>query len=128
MTVDGLDGLGIRRVLGRSDWGPPVPWGDGWMLTRRDNTGRVIVSVASYPNRDGTPEHLWIHASMSYRDRMPEYADLKLLHQAVFGDRHAYQVFVPAAEHYNYHEFCLHLWGRVDGTPMLPDFAFEGGV
>lgn len=123
-----LDALRIRRTLGRSDWNLPKPWGeDSWLIDRVDGTGRIIVSFAPYDDRDGV-EHDWIHASMSYRDRMPEYADLKLLHQAVFQDRTAYQVFVPPAEHYNYHEFCLHLWGRADGTPVLPDFTFLGAV
>ena len=123
-----IDARRMRQVLGRDRWLPPSPFGhDGWRIDRRDRTGRVIVSLVMYTDRDGIG-HDWLHASMSYVDRLPEYADLKRLHQAVFADRPAYQVFVPAAEHYNHHEFCLHLWGRADGTPMLPDFAYLGGV
>lgn len=123
-----IDVKRIRRVLGRDAWQPPRPFGDdSWLFDRSDRTGRIIVSLVMYADRGGR-QHDWLHASMSYVDRLPEYADLKLLHQAVFGPLPAYQVFVGPAEHYNHHEFCLHLWGRADGTPQLPDFAFAGGV
>jgi hypothetical protein len=45
----------------------------------------------------------------------------------VFGDRWAYQVFAPPADHINLHNFALHLWGRLDGKPVLPDFTFGTG-
>jgi hypothetical protein len=120
-----LDALAIRRALGRTAYGPPEPMGaDTWRYTRTDLTGRVMVSVCPY-GPDGAE---WIHASMSWMDRMPSYDDLKLVHRAVFGGRHAYQVFVPDAEHFNHHAFCLHLWGRVDGARVLPDFTGPGGT
>ena len=100
---------------------------DSWRIDRVDGTGRVIVTVATYADRDGVG-HDWIHASMSYRNWMPTYQDLQRLHAAAYADRPAYQVFVPPGEHYNLHPFCLHLWGRADGTAVLPDFAFAGGV
>lgn len=63
----------------------------------------------------------WIHASITKGARhpsgevygvMPDYADLKWLHEMVFGpERISYQLFVPVAEHCNTHEQCLHLWG-----------------
>jgi hypothetical protein len=123
--VADLNALAIRRGLGPANYGPPEALGaDTWRYTRKDRTGRVMVSLCPYEDDAA----VWIHASISWLDRTPSYEDLKLLHRAVFGDRHAYQVFVPSDEHYNHHEYCLHLWGRLDGTRALPDFAGPGGT
>jgi len=115
-----LNGLAIRRRLGRAEWKPPEPYEpDGYTFMRKDGMASIVVSVG--PQDDG---HDWIHASIARYDRtIPSYDELKLLHRAVFGDAHAYQVFVPKAEHVNIHEFALHLWGRLDGTRALPDFT-----
>jgi len=65
----------------------------------------------------------WVHASIASTDQLPTYADLKLLHHAVFGDGWAYQVFAPPDDHVNIHEYALHIFGRLDGKPALPDFT-----
>ena len=112
------DPLRIRRELGRAQWSRPQRHGpDGWAYVRADRSGSVIVSVAPH---DGDE---WVHASIAWVDHMPSYDDLKLLHRAVFGAGWAYQVFAPPSEHVNIHEFALHLWGRLDGSPALPDFT-----
>lgn len=87
---------------------------------------RVIVSID--PNTD--PGTDWVHASMAYRQpsRMPSYNDLKRMHHGVFGDGHAYQAFTPAAEHVNITANVLHLWGRLDGAPVLPNFGRLGTI
>lgn len=109
--------LQVRKTLGSSSWKYPVPCGDSaWGMSHVAGDGSVMVSVIN-----GTDGHLWVHASMTRRDRVPSYHDLKLLHQAVFGDGYAYQIFVPSAEHVNVHEFALHLWGRLDGSDALPE-------
>lgn len=120
-----LNGLGIRRKLGRTNWSAPRRFGpDGWQFDHLDGTGRVIVSVAPAPGSDAD----WIHASISWVDHMPTYDDLKLLHNAAFGDtRWAYQVFAPASDHVNIHKHALHLYGRLDGRPALPDFTYGMG-
>lgn len=130
----GVDALRVRRVLGRKEWRPPeqIPSVSGngqqsylWKLDRYDMCGRVLLSVDTW--EDG---HEWVHASMSLGrlNRVPTYEELKLLHRAVFGDGWAYHVFAPASDHVNDHEFCLHLWGRLDGAPVLPNFAVMGSV
>lgn len=117
-TPTTLDPLAIRRRLGRAAWSPPRRHGpDGWAYVRTDRTGSVIVSVAEH---DG---HEWVHASIAYTHRMPTYDDLKLLHRAVFGNGWAYQPFAPPSEHINIHNYALHLFGRVDHQPALPDFT-----
>ncbi len=115
-----LDPLGIRRRLGRTSWGPPVPFGpDGWRYTHTSGDGHIIVTVDNYVSG-----HEWVHASRSRPDTIPTYDDLTYLYAAVFVDGWAYQVFAPPAEHVNIHERALHLFGRLDGAPALPDFTY----
>ncbi len=118
-----MNGLKIRQGLGRDEWAVPVPFGpDGWMLQRKDRAGSVIVSEFDWD--DG---HRYIHASIAGRT-MPTYEDLTRLHEAVFRGGYAYQVFAPPSEHVNIHEHALHLWGRADGSPVLPEFAVMGSI
>jgi hypothetical protein len=113
-----VNALRIRRVLGRGNWSTPSPHGpDGWSMVELNGQASVIVSVADHGDDE------WIHASIARPDRMPSYDDLKLLHAAVFGDGWAYQVFAPPSDHVNIHKHALHLWGRLDGAAVLPDFT-----
>lgn len=122
-----VDGLQLRRALGRKVWGVPRRNGCcGWVVDEGSDAaplGRVIV----------TADHLsddvnWIHASISHTDRLPSYDDLKILHKAVFGEGWAYQVFAPPSEHINIHVHALHLFGRADGARALPDFGRYGSI
>jgi hypothetical protein len=118
-----LEPLRIRRILGRGNWSTPAPNGpDGWSFVDLGGESSVIVTCAEA--LDGNE---WVHASIAHRDRMPSYADLKLLHAAVFEDGWAYQVFAPPGDHVNIHEYALHLFGRLDGRPALPDFTRGSG-
>lgn len=86
--------------------------------------GSIIVSQA--PHDDGLE---WIHASIAFEHRDPTYRELTLLHAGVFGrKRWSYQCFVPDDRHVNIHEHALHLWGRADGQPSLPDFGINGTI
>lgn len=123
MIVPNVDPLSVRRLLGRHEWSPPVETPAGWGYRHAEGDGTVIVSCGWH---DGAE---WIHASMTRRDRCPSYEDLCLLRRAAFGgDGWAYQVFAPAAKHINAHEHALHLWGRADGAPVLPDFGRFGTI
>jgi hypothetical protein len=118
-----LNALAIRRVLGRGNWSTPVPFGpDGWCYDDLNGNASIIISCGD--QLDGNE---WVHASIARVDRMPSYDDLKLLHAAVFGDGWAYQVFAPPSDHVNIHSQALHLWGRLDGKPALPDFTYGTG-
>lgn len=113
-----LNALAIRGRLRRDDYCAPIPFGpDGYRYDNFDGLRRIIITCSDH---DGVE---WIHASISHREKMPSYADLKRLHDAVFRDGWAYQVFAPPSEHVNIHEFCLHLFGRLDGKRVLPDFT-----
>jgi hypothetical protein len=124
MTAINLNWLDVMRERG---WTVTNQWfmgpaGVSVAITTADGRrGSVVVSDAEYPEYDDQ----WImHASVSFPDSDPTYADLVTLHRAVFGrKRYAYQCFVPESSHVNIHEHALHLWGRVDGRPMLPDFG-----
>lgn len=132
-----IDILGIRRRLDPHVWAVAREFGpDGWALdlrpeiaSRAGSNARIIITSAPNPDDDFTESDLmWIHASMSRSDQVPTYADIKRLHQAVWPDGWAYQVFAPETEHVNIHEFALHLWGRPDGRKELPNFGISGSI
>lgn len=114
-----LNGLAIRALLGRDRWHPPIPWGNGWRFDGHSPETRLIVTVDEWVPGD----YHWIHASISHPRELPTYEEIKHVHAAVFGTGWAYMPFAPPSQHVNYHEFCLHLWGREDGANVLPDFT-----
>lgn len=125
--IRNVDPLALRRRLGRKTWGTPTPYGpDGWRLDALDGQARVIVSASTVPGEADQVE--WVHASMSRAASVPTYDDLVALHAAVWPEGTAYQVFVPPSEHINIHPYALHLWGRLDGARVLPDFGQTGSI
>lgn len=118
-----INGLRLRQVFGRKEWQVPEPFGpDGWRMFSVDGKSSVIVTVivTAFDWQQGVE---YAHASIA-RQTMPSYEDLVTLHQAVWGDTgYAYQMFVPRESHVNIHSHALHLWGRADGAPLLPDFG-----
>ena len=131
MTTRVADRIDIEAVAWRlggiwdDNWDKPRPMGeDAWFIM---GTGRgIIVSV----DLESEPGVEWVHASIGYQQpwRMASYSDLKMLHAAVFGDGHAYQCFVPPDEHINITGNVLHIWGRLDGQPALPNFGRYGSI
>ena len=135
----GLRAQGVRPTL-------PNPYGPAGVSVTLERTitmralGSVIVTQAPYQDEGGVRvmgtkgciypgSEWWLHASIAWTDQMPDYDDLAMLKDAVFGpERWAYQVFPPEARHVNIHEFALHLWGRVDGQNELPEFGQEGSI
>lgn len=118
------------RDLPLSEWLPKIlpdgwrivqPWGDGYAYQLRDGL-RVICSTAEYEGRE------WMHVSMSRKDRLPSYNDMKHVKEVLIGNqRWAAQLFPPACDHVNIHEFCLHLWCPLTGSLPWPNFG-EGGT
>lgn len=121
--IDMIDVDGITERLG--DGWEPEQWGDDTI--RFNGPGRTVI-VSYDPESD--PDVPWIHASISYHQqwRMPSYSDLKQLYAAVFPGGHAYQAFVPPEEHVNIRSNVLHLWARLDGAPVLPNFGKFGTI
>lgn len=119
-----IDILRVRKSLGRHWWSPPERFGpDGWRMLGDDGTSSIIITCAAHG--DAEPIE-YVHASIAREERLPSYPDLVQLHHAVWGTKGwAYQVFAPKADHVNIHPHALHLWGRLDGEPVLPVFGLE---
>lgn len=110
----------VRRVY-PDGWSIVQRWGDGFALVERSGLS-VLVTTAPYEDRE------WMHVSLSRRDRIPSYDDMKYVKEVVIGnDRWAAQLFPPASEHVNIHPFCLHLWVPLGGPLPWPNFG-EGGT
>lgn len=125
-----------KRLRADGKWEPPTEFGpNGWRFDETDKGNgygverRVLVSVDTGLDQ-ADPRTAWVHASISYRDEniMPDYDDLQLMHRAVWPDGHAYQCFVPPGNHINIRSNALHLWGRLDGAAVLPDFGRYGTI
>lgn len=121
-----IDALAIRKRLGRKAWSLPMEFGpDGWLFLSIVEDKKIIVTYGAVGDSAGP----WLHASVSRPNRMPDYQDLVDLHFAVWGpEGWAYQVFAPQGDHVNIHPYALHLWGRLDGTPVLPNFGAFGSI
>jgi hypothetical protein len=118
-----VNALRIRKLLGPTEWMAPESYGpDGWCFGSTDFRRSIIVSAAWM---DGAE---WIHASIAYSDHvtMPNYYDMALLHRAVFDEGFAYQVFSANTQADD--DEALHLFGRSDGKPVLPEFGNEGMI
>jgi hypothetical protein len=103
-----------------SDWRRTDDYANACWYSSRDGL-RVCVEVEAHETC------LWLHVSMSRRDRDPSYFDMKRIKDLFVGrNRKAVQVFPPDSEHYNYHTHCLHLWACLAGDP-LPDFRTAEG-
>ena len=105
---------------------------DGWTILQRFGDGgayqfrnglRVIVSTATMA--DG---HEWMHISVSRKDRLPSYDDLKFVKNTFAEKRFAYQVFPPPDDNVNIHEFCLHLWLPLSIDLPIPNFGAGGSI
>lgn len=136
MTAVKVDPLRVRAVMGRRVWGVPQPFGpEGWRLLAdgpeavydptQSAAGGVLIVTTADDEDDGVE---YVHASMSWVDRLPTHDDLARLHRAVFGDAWAYAVYAPPSAHVNLHPNALHLWGRADGRPVLPNFGRHGTI
>lgn len=73
-------------------------------------------------------ERVWIHVSMSFKNRVPSYQDMCDVKRLFIGPgRKAIQVFAAESDHVNIHPNCLHIWA-CDGSDGLPDFGKHGSI
>jgi hypothetical protein len=132
--VSTVNGLAVRKRLGRDYWSAPDPFGsDGWRFdslqwTKERGAGRIIVTASEFTKVGAPAGQEWLHASISWTKQMPSYEDLTRLHAAVWPEGYAYQVFAPPSQHVNLHAYALHLWGLADGSPILPEFGKFGTI
>lgn len=87
-----------------------------WLMDRRGL--RVMASISE--EADGRD---WLHVSLSYADRLPDYSDLLRVKETFIGrERTALQVFAPHSRRRMERAYCLHLYACLDAE-ALPDFA-----
>jgi hypothetical protein len=100
----------------------------GWRLRMRGGDGehwmaeqwRLSMIWSLSLEDDG---NIWLHASLAHGKRLPERPEMGRVKDWVFGPaRWAYEVWPPEAAYVNLREV-LHLWGRLDGSPVLPEFS-----
>lgn len=127
MTTPTLDQKAIIQRIGQAGTSQPFgPAGFGFIFDFARQDARIIVTLGAAGPEDRDDR---VHASISRTNDMPTYADLVLLHRAVWGTTgYAYQVFVPEEFHVNIHANALHLWGLLDGAPELPRFGLGGSI
>jgi len=91
-----------------------------WFLSRQGL--RVLVEVEE---QDAS---LWLHMSVSRKDRMPSYQDIVDAKEFFLGpERRAIQVFPKRSEHFSFHPFCLHLYSPLERDPFPADFRMPTG-
>lgn len=74
----------------------------------------VIASVDDLQDGQGN-ESKWVHLSVSRKDRLPSWDDLKGVKKMFLGDdKEAVQVFPKQKDYVNLHPYCLHLWAPVE--------------
>jgi hypothetical protein len=97
-------------------WTILQPCGSGLALKK----GELLVIIDCSIKQDG---NCYIHVSVSRPNRTPNHEEMKAVKNDFLGDRYAYSVWPPANKYVNIHKHCLHLWARVDGQPVLPEFS-----
>lgn len=71
-------------------------------------------------DEDHAPEGRWRHVSVSCEGRLPTYAELGEVRELFFDpEATVVQIMPPRSQWVNQHQFCLHLWQRLD-QPLLP--------
>lgn len=93
---------------------------------------RGTIQVLWSMSRESDGE-IWIHVSLCGRSGpkalyLPTYEDVKRVKQDFLGDAWAYQVFPDQRHYINQNPFVLHLWARMDGAAVLPDFTHGLGT
>jgi hypothetical protein len=123
VSRDWIDHLAAELKQPLLQWGLHGPTGWWGQYGHRRPETSVIVTTAPH---EGAIE--WVHASIAHPAQVPSYRELSALHRCVFGDGWAYQVFVQGEKHVDIHPYALHLWGRLDGRNVLPDFGAFGTI
>lgn len=130
-----------RMVVEPADWLPPTPnsWRviqiseDGAAYGHQQADGKCLVVILSACVEDDG--NAWAHLSLSkrtsgrskYRRMLPSWEELKYVKDAFAGrDRCCVQVLPAEKDFINLGEV-LHLWWRLDGVSVVPDFTSGTG-
>lgn len=98
-------------------WRLVQPSEDGGKYLNHSRGLGVILSVTV--EDDGKP---WVHFSLSHKNRIPTWGELRTTKEAFLGNVHAYQVLPPTEIYVNLNPKVLHLFTCLDG-PQLPEFS-----
>lgn len=111
------------------DWSPPIMLPPLWVLRERsDTTGmydaptlklRAMLSCTRHED-----QREWLHLSVSHKDRIPKWSEVKLAKGIFLGDREGYIVLPPQARYVNINSYVLHVFALRDPKQAaLPDFT-----
>jgi len=93
-----------------------------WFVSRPDGPIGVMAGLERHGGRR------WMHLSVSRRNRLPSWEDLKLVKKVLAGpERQAIQVIPRDKEYVNIHPNCLHLFVCLDDDPV-PSFMRDGAL
>lgn len=71
----------------------------------------------------------WEHVSVSRKNRCPNWPEMSFIKSLFFlDDETVMQLHVPASDHVNDHQNCLHLWRPTNGDIPRPPSFMVGGV
>lgn len=102
---------------------------EGMKRYRRKGDGMVVILSASRWPNDAIPERVWLHVSMSFRNKLPTYQDMCEVKRLFIGPHlRAIQIFAEGSQHVNICETALHLGAEVNNNLQLPDFGAWGSI
>lgn len=129
VDVDRLCEAQERDASDPPPWSPPTIMPPAWEMVERDHISgakyvarlRGLVAIISCSRElDG---QFWLHLSVSHRKRVPTWQELTWCKDIFLGDREAYQVLPPPERYVNIMPNVLHMFARIDGAAVLPDFT-----
>lgn len=124
--IDALTYQFMPRVLPTQWRQVPTPEVSRGSVTYQNHSNLLAV-LLSAEKAPGTHE-VWLHVSVSHRDRIPTWEELRDVKDLFVGrDKLALQVLPSADEYVNICWRVLHLWHCPDRRPV-PDFRNEAGA
>lgn len=137
LNLDGVDIEKVREAQAVVElvpgWKPPVVLPPHWTIVVMEEDGAKYTSrrlglgaiLSCAKELDG---RAWLHLSVSHRDRIPTWLELRDCKELFLGDREAYSVLPPKRRYVNIHPHVLHLFALLDqGATALPDFTHGSG-
>lgn len=132
MNLDVLNGLRpetrwrpleVPRALRDCERGGLVNLGVYLEPVKRDPL-KLIATIEPYDNAGH-----WLHLSVSRQARMPDWGDLVMARDAMgYREWLFVQILAPRSAWLNVHQYCLHLWHRLDTDTIPPAVWYQEGA
>lgn len=111
----------LPRVL-PARWDITLSDPHGIMLEHRDGLKAIFSGDVELDGKR------WLHMSVSHRNRLPSWDELREVKDFLIGDRLAVQVLPKREQYVSHNTNVLHVWCCLDADPV-PDFAaMRGGT